>query len=100
MRGSDVRTLRWTSAFRNFGRIMASMSREVTELLKKALELPVTDRAELAGSIIESLDQAEDKSVKDAWDAEILRRMEDLDSGRVKPISQHEVLRRLASAVE
>jgi putative addiction module component (TIGR02574 family) len=79
---------------------MASMSREVTELLKKALELPVTDRAELAGSIIESLDQAEDKSVKDAWDAEILRRMEDLDSGRVKPISQHEVLRRLASAVE
>jgi putative addiction module component (TIGR02574 family) len=79
---------------------MASMSREVTELLKKALELPVTDRAELAGSIIESLDQAEDKSVKDAWDAEILRRMEDLDSGGVKPISQHEVLRRLASAVE
>jgi putative addiction module component (TIGR02574 family) len=79
---------------------MASMSREVTELLKKALELSVTDRAELAGSIIESLDQAEDKSVKDAWDAEILRRMEDLDSGGVKPISQHEVLRRLASAVE
>jgi putative addiction module component (TIGR02574 family) len=79
---------------------MASMSREVTELLKKALELPVTDRAELAGSIIESLDQAEDKSVKDAWDAEILRRMDDLDSGRVKPISHHEVLRRLASAVE
>jgi len=76
------------------------MSREVTELLKKALELSVTDRAELAGSIIESLDQAEDKSVKDAWDAEILRRMEDLDSGGVKPISQHEVLRRLASAVE
>ena len=79
---------------------MASMSREVTELLKKALELSVTDRAELAGSIIESLDQAEDKSVKDAWDAEILRRMEDLDSGGVKPISQHEVFRRLASAVE
>ena len=79
---------------------MASMSREVTELLKKALELSVTDRAELAGSIIESLDQAEDKSVKDAWDAEILRRMDDLDSGRVKPISHHEVLRRFASAVE
>jgi putative addiction module component (TIGR02574 family) len=79
---------------------MASMSREVTELLKKALELPVTDRAELAGSIIESLDQAEDKSVKDAWDAEILRRMEDLDSGRVKPDSLDEFRRRLASAIE
>ena len=79
---------------------MASISREVTQLLKKALEGPVTDRAELADSIIESLDQAEDKSVKDAWDAEILRRMEDLDSGRVKSISHHEVLRRLASAIE
>jgi hypothetical protein len=33
---------------------MAFTSREVTELLKKALELPVTDRAELAGSKIES----------------------------------------------
>jgi putative addiction module component (TIGR02574 family) len=79
---------------------MVSISREATELLKKALELPVTDRAELTGSIIESLDQAEDKSVKDAWGAAILRRMEDLDSGRVKPISHHEVLRRLASAIE
>jgi putative addiction module component (TIGR02574 family) len=79
---------------------MAFMSREVAELLKRALELPVTDRAELAGSIIESLDHTEDKSVKDAWNAEILRRMEDLDSGRVKPVSHDEVLRRLASAIE
>ena len=76
------------------------MSREVSELLKKALELPVTDRAELAGSIIESLDQAEDISVKDAWDAEIVRRMEDLDLGRVKPDSLDEFRRRLASAIE
>ena len=76
------------------------MSREVTELLKKALELPVTDRAELAGSILESLDQAEDESVKDAWEAEIVRRMEDFDSGRVKPDSLDEFRRRLASAIE
>jgi putative addiction module component (TIGR02574 family) len=97
---SQVRTSRWSSMFRNFRRMMIFMSREVAELLKKALELPVTDRAELAGSILESLDQAEDKSVEDAWDAEILRRMENLDSGRIKPISHDEVLRRLASAIE
>jgi putative addiction module component (TIGR02574 family) len=60
----------------------------------------VADRAELAGSILESLDQAEDKSVQEAWEAEILRRMEELDSGRVKPVSHDEVLRRLASAIE
>ena len=76
------------------------MSREVTELLKKALELPVTDRAELAGSLIESLDHAKDESVADAWNAEIARRMEDLDSGRVKPVSLDEFRRRLDSAIE
>jgi putative addiction module component (TIGR02574 family) len=95
----EVRTTWWTSAFCNFRRLMVLMSREVSEFPKKALELPVTDRAELAGSLIESLDPAEDKSVKGAWEAEIVRRMEDLDSGRVKPIS-HDVLRRLASASE
>jgi putative addiction module component (TIGR02574 family) len=79
---------------------MGFMSREVTELLKKALELPPTDRAELAGSLIESLDHAEDESVKAAWEAEIVRRMEDLDSGRVKPDSLDEFRRRIASALE
>jgi putative addiction module component (TIGR02574 family) len=79
---------------------MGFMSSEVNELLKKALTLPATERAELAGSLIESLDQAEDKSVADAWEAEIVRRMEDLDSGRVKPHSLDEFRRRLASAIE
>jgi putative addiction module component (TIGR02574 family) len=79
---------------------MVPMSSEVNELLKKALTLPVTEHAELAGSLIESLDQAEDKSVADAWEAEIVRRMEDLDSGRVKPDSLDEFRLRLASSIE
>jgi putative addiction module component (TIGR02574 family) len=76
------------------------MSGEVTELLKQALELPVTDRAELAGSHLESLDHTKDESVEQAWEAEIIRRMEDLESGRIRPLSHDEVLRRLASAIE
>ena len=76
------------------------MSGEVTVLLKQALELPVTDRAELAGSLLESLDHAKDESVEQAWEAEIIRRMEDLDAGRVQPLSHDEVLRRLAPAIE
>jgi putative addiction module component (TIGR02574 family) len=79
---------------------MVLMSREVTELLRKVLELSVTDRAELAGSLIETLDRIKEKSVEDAWNAEIARRMEDLESDRVKPIYDGEVLRRLASAIE
>lgn len=76
------------------------MNRETTELLKKALSLPVGERADLAGSLIESLDNAEDDSVAAAWDEEIARRMAEIDSGKVKPVSLEEARRRLASAVE
>ena len=76
------------------------MSQEASELLKKALDLPPAERAELAGSLIESLDEAEEESVQTAWDAEIIRRMEDLNSGKVKPVSLEEVRRRLSSAIE
>ena len=76
------------------------MSREATELLKKALTLPVDERADLAGSLIESLDNTEDDSVAVAWDEEVARRMAELDSGKVKPVSLEEARRRLSSAIE
>lgn len=76
------------------------MSREAADLLKKALTLPVSERADLAGSFIESLDDAEDESVAAAWDKEIARRMEEVDSGKVKPVSLEEARRRLSSVIE
>ena len=76
------------------------MSQEALDLLNKALELPVGERAELAGSLVESLEDTEDESVQAAWDAEVVRRMEELNSGRVKPISLEEAKRRLSSAIE
>jgi putative addiction module component (TIGR02574 family) len=76
------------------------MSREAADLLKKALTLPVSERADLAGSLIESLDDAEDESVAAAWDKEIARRMEEVDSGKVKPASLEEARRRLSSVIE
>jgi putative addiction module component (TIGR02574 family) len=79
---------------------MGLMSREATELLKKALTLPVAERAELAGSLIESLDKAEDESVAAAWDEEVARRMEQLDSGKIQPVSLEQARRRLSSAIE
>lgn len=76
------------------------MNRNATELLKKALSLPVEERADLAGSLIESLDNAEDDSVAAAWDEEIARRMAEIDSSKVKLVSLEEAGRRLSSAVE
>jgi putative addiction module component (TIGR02574 family) len=50
--------------------------------------------------LIESLDSAESGSARVAWEAEIERRMVDLDSGAVKPVSLDEAFRRLDSAPE
>ena len=76
------------------------MGNDALEILKKALTLPPAERAELAGSLIESLDEAQDESVQAAWDKEIIRRMEDFDTGRVKPVSLEEFRKKLSSAVE
>jgi len=76
------------------------MTREANEILKKALTLPVAERAELASSLIESLDGEKDRSVESAWDKKIVRRMAELDSGKVKPVSLDQARRRLSSAIE
>ena len=76
------------------------MSDDANELLKKAMTLPVEERAELANSLLDSLDDATDPSVEAAWQAEILRRMEEVDSGKVVPETLEEARRRLASALE
>jgi len=76
------------------------MTQEAADLLKKALALPVSERADLAGSLIESLDETQDESVAAAWDEEVARRMADIDSGAVKPVSLAEARRRLSSALE
>jgi putative addiction module component (TIGR02574 family) len=76
------------------------VSQDALDILKRALNLPLADRAELASSLFESLDETEEKSVQAAWDAEIVRRMEDLNSGKIKPASLEEARQRLSSAIE
>jgi putative addiction module component (TIGR02574 family) len=73
------------------------MTQEAADLLKKALSLPVSERADLAGSLIESLDNTQDESVQAAWDEEVARRMADIDSGAVKPVLLEDARRRLTS---
>jgi len=76
------------------------MTQEAAKLLKRALALPAEERADLASTLIDSLDATVDENVEAAWQEEISRRMEDLDSGRVKPVSLEEFRRRLSSAAE
>jgi putative addiction module component (TIGR02574 family) len=72
------------------------MSPEVDELLKKAMELPPEERGALAASLIDSLEETSepDLDVEAAWQQEVARRMEEIESGKVKPIPWLEVKRR------
>jgi putative addiction module component (TIGR02574 family) len=74
-----------------------SVTQEADELLKKALTLPPNDRATLAGSLIDSLDETDESSAQTAWNDEIARRIDELDSGKAKTIPWDEVQRRIAA---
>jgi putative addiction module component (TIGR02574 family) len=73
------------------------MTQEVSELLKKALALPPEARAALAGSLLESLDDAVDASAEEEWNEEIARRIQELDSAKVKPIPWAEARRQISA---
>lgn len=67
------------------------MMQDAQELLKKALALPDKERADLAGGLIDSLDDNVDENAEAAWQEEIVRRLEDVQSGKVKTTSWDEV---------
>jgi putative addiction module component (TIGR02574 family) len=73
------------------------MTEEVSELLKKALALPTEARAALAGSLLDSLEDTVDASAEEMWSQEIERRIQELDSGKVKTIPWAEARRQIAA---
>jgi putative addiction module component (TIGR02574 family) len=70
------------------------MTQESTELLKKALTLPPAERAELASSLIDSLDPTTDDSAELAWQEEIARRLNALQAGTAQTVPWEEVRRK------
>ena len=66
-----------------------------TELYAQAMKLSAGDRAELAGLLLESLDDRTDENVDEAWREEIERRMQDFDNGTVTPVAWEQVRARL-----
>jgi len=71
------------------------MSNTLTDLKEKASQLSETERAELALSLIESLDGPADPDVEEAWRIEIERRVGQIERGEVKLIPGDEVFARL-----
>jgi putative addiction module component (TIGR02574 family) len=77
---------------------MAEMTREVSEVLEKALALSTQDRGLVIDRLIASLDEGPaEEGVEEAWADEIKRRVDEIRSGKVKMIPGEEVRRRLAA---
>lgn len=71
------------------------MKRKAAQVMKDALELPPEARAALAGSLIDSLDGDVDPDAESAWDAEIAKRLREIDDRKVSLVPWSEVRRRL-----
>lgn len=71
------------------------MSTTLAELKQEAAKLSEAERAELALSIIESLDAAADSGVEEAWRLEIERRAGEVERGQVELIPGDRVFKQL-----
>jgi putative addiction module component (TIGR02574 family) len=67
----------------------------LAELKERASHLPENERAELALTLIESLDGPADAGVEEAWQIEIERRVAEVERGEVQLIPGAEVFERL-----
>ena len=72
-----------------------NMTIQSQELLQSALALPEVERAEIAASLIRSLDPEMDEDVDAAWASEIQRRLEEIDRGEVRLIPWDDVMQEL-----
>lgn len=71
---------------------MSAVLKQIHELLPALTE---QERAQLAHELIAGLDGPEDQGVEAAWEAEIERRLDEIEAGTVKLIDGDEFMRRL-----
>lgn len=75
------------------------MQMTAEQIAEQALALPSEARAELADRLVESLNPADAGVIRQLWAAEALRRCDEIDSGRVQPISSEEAAARVRKAI-
>lgn len=74
------------------------MSSHAKELFDQALGLSASERALLAGWLIETLDEPVNEDVAPAWSEEIEQRLTQLDSGAVTTVAWPDARRMILAA--
>jgi putative addiction module component (TIGR02574 family) len=68
-------------------------------LRAEVLNLSEPDRAELAQQLVASLDGTSDPGAQEMWDAEIVKRLAEIDAGTAKLVDREEFRRRLRARI-
>lgn len=76
------------------------MSATFQEVTREALTLSESERADLAQTLIRSLEPVVDKGIQQAWDVEISRRLDRVRQGTAKGRPAEEVFRDLRAKYE
>ena len=76
------------------------MSSKARKVLEEALTLAPAERADVAATLLDSLDEQEDEAVEEAWAPEIERRIREVESGAVKMIPWSEARRGLRARLD
>ena len=71
------------------------MERDLREMFREAFELSESDRATLAGLLIESLEPPPDPEVEELWAQEAEKRWREIEAGSVETIPWEEVRAKL-----
>lgn len=86
--------------FLNFQGYTFAMTERSLELLQQALSLTEEERADLAVSLLNSLDATPDLDAEALWQEEVSRRASALDSGQAKAIPWQEVQSQVSAALQ
>jgi putative addiction module component (TIGR02574 family) len=71
------------------------MTQSLEQMAEQVLKLPRESRAFLAERLLDSLDEAEDFTVSEAWRNEVKRRAKEIESGAVTSLPAEEVFANL-----
>lgn len=71
------------------------MTKAAEKVLAEALTLDTRERADLAAKLLASLDGEPEEDVEAAWAAEVARRIEEIEAGRVELVPWEDVERRI-----
>ncbi len=67
----------------------------INQVLEKAKQLNVNDRALVAHCLISSLETQQDEGVEQAWSEIAEKRYQDLVSGKIEPVSWSDIKKKI-----